>query len=355
MKKILVLGLGLFSFSFSYAAEVALVKNPHCQIALKGDIELGDAQKVQQLWENLDTNHDTEVVAVCLNSLGGDFNAALELSSLFLEEGIGTVVLPKAQCYSACAIAFMFGARRNPDSERSTLRRLHTGGAVGFHAPFLDADMEGKSREHFRNGVGSIRKFLETIYKRTTDQFITKKSLEEFFSGELLLKVLTMEPHELFLIESINDVGRWGIQLQPSGPIKTLDGDEKSRNNAFLQACSNLESWIFDKMDATPLLWDADPGGKSVTFESGNRKTAHDGYVYGTQVCMLSEVMGEDNKRKLFISFEQATESDSSRVNIDDDYDHVDPLSEIWMTLSPEVKVCYGKCAKVRPLEKAPL
>lgn len=96
-------------------------------IVAQGEIQDGDASKFKAIQSKADRDEEDDIIVV-LNSLGGSVPAAFELSKVFDEVGVYTLVPDGALCASACAsILYTAGNRRN----------ILEGGSLGFHTCYL--------------------------------------------------------------------------------------------------------------------------------------------------------------------------------------------------------------------------
>lgn len=126
----------------SIAARIVPVDDQNCQLSISRDIKKGDFKKFVSMAKLFD------VKTVCLNSPGGSWIEGVNISEYLMDNFIGTYIVENAECFSACALIFLGGARiglqpkyngngfekvkyRFPD------RTMHVKSKVGFHAPFL--------------------------------------------------------------------------------------------------------------------------------------------------------------------------------------------------------------------------
>ena len=226
----------------AHAATFTPVDNNYCKIALNGSIEAGDFERLQSVIERVRKVEGSRF-SVCLNSLGGNYDEGLKMARLLLERGVGTVVLPQRQCYSACAIMFMFGSFWGTDYARWPNRRLAAEAALGFHAPYQQGgDVQEPNAAYsanFQQGVRAIGRFLTALYqtKSASGGYIDRDSLNAFFPPELVAAMISKGPDEAFIIRTLDDAGRWGIDFIASNPSPALN-----LQNVF-QACNNARSW----------------------------------------------------------------------------------------------------------------
>lgn len=91
-------------------------------IRLNGELKAGDDERFRRI----SLRHPTAVVH--LESNGGALVPALEIGRIIRIAGYNTVVLPTANCASACALIWLAGKKR------------YIFGNVGFHAAYRDND-----------------------------------------------------------------------------------------------------------------------------------------------------------------------------------------------------------------------
>ncbi len=103
------------------AAEIQILSPPGFDVTvvtLKGKIIPGDAERFVSAVENLGK------VVVAASGPGGSVNEALEIGATIRQRNFATQVLPDMECYSACALVWISGARRY----------MSNSSTIGFHA-----------------------------------------------------------------------------------------------------------------------------------------------------------------------------------------------------------------------------
>lgn len=107
-----------------------------CEMMLSGEIKQGDKQKLHGVLKAL--RGDAPVAkwnaTLCLNSIGGEIDEALEMGIVALNNRVKTRILAGHECYSACAILFMTGTSSSRGYTHHA-RTMSAKGALGFHAP----------------------------------------------------------------------------------------------------------------------------------------------------------------------------------------------------------------------------
>lgn len=213
-----------------------------CVATLSGPIRQGDADRIAQLemempdsWPNSD---DGRWKTVCLDSPGGSYAEGFRIARHFLDAQIGTVVDDQARCLSACALMFMFGTAGQHESNALTHRRLHVGGALGFHQPDLpplDPDPDRSYsvkdvRAAFSIAIESTLRFLALAARPRPD------TRQPFVESDLQEMMLQHEGESFFMIDTLNKAGRWGIELIGFEPPAFSE-------RGFFYACQNMTTW----------------------------------------------------------------------------------------------------------------
>ncbi|WP_173934948.1 hypothetical protein [Chelativorans sp. Marseille-P2723] len=125
------------------AIEISMERgNATSIIRVTGPIENGDAERFKAYWN--ENAYDSWNFIVSLDSPGGSLIDGIEIGRFLRKVGADTVVkrysptvpgrfsdeLPGAECYSACALAFMGGVERDvPDTGRIGFHQFYGGGA----------------------------------------------------------------------------------------------------------------------------------------------------------------------------------------------------------------------------------
>lgn len=77
-------------------------------ITLEGEIKIGDSQRIQDM---IDKAHwaNRDVIAIRLNSPGGNMMEGIHIADVVNDNKLATVVVNKSMCASACFLAFAAG------------------------------------------------------------------------------------------------------------------------------------------------------------------------------------------------------------------------------------------------------
>lgn len=151
-------------------------------ISLDGPIVDGDVLGFER--EASKASPDAGRVVVELSSPGGSYVEGLLLAAAFRRAGAATVVKGGAECYSACALAFLGGAEPLRDIAvegddipgQPPSRTLEPGGTIGFHAPYLDvpnanysAATVGEAYRAAVDGISLLIQLADRFYVEPTE------------------------------------------------------------------------------------------------------------------------------------------------------------------------------------------
>jgi hypothetical protein len=181
------LALGLFP-NVTRAASVSPADGLACEYNISGPIADGDLEKLKAAVPRGSS--------LCLDSPGGDFLEGLAIAEWLAGRNITTVVGSGSVCYSACAIAFMGGS----DWEQIYLpkRKLHLGGKLGFHAPYLIAFSKTYSGAEleatYSDGLQAVARMIKLGAEMGEPGFLPER---------VMLKLLAAGPSELYLVDDV--------------------------------------------------------------------------------------------------------------------------------------------------------
>ncbi|PPD10317.1 MAG: hypothetical protein CTY36_00020 [Methylocystis sp.] len=191
------------------SSHIQKVSSKYCDIILSGYIKEGDFKNIVKILKPFDA--ETRNAKLCLNdSDGGNYAEALKIID-YIKAGRGsTVLLENYECFSACALLFLFGSERGDEDIILKNRRMHASAKLGFHAPFLVDYSSAKGRAQanvYREGILAIQKLL-------------RADTEYFLPSSLLVEMLKQPPNELLLVDTVGKAIEWNIKLfgyrQPS-------------------------------------------------------------------------------------------------------------------------------------------
>jgi hypothetical protein len=240
--------------SFLDAAEISEVQGKVCHLLLAGDIEPGDAERLENAVSaemdkiaarsgsdsedpaklESDTPRfiaEDEIVSLCLNSPGGSYSEALKIVDVILSTGgLATVVDADHECLSACALVFMFGHIEAYHEDKYFDRRLHIRGKLGFHAPYIQELVEGslypfeKVAKGYSEGIQAYGRLLEL-------------DRNEFLARGLTIAFMKIRPQDFLYVDTVDRAGEWSIELFGHAEPRSLT------ERMVAQACDNEENW----------------------------------------------------------------------------------------------------------------
>ncbi len=177
---------------------VAKVDRDECQIALSGPIASGDLDRLKVLAPGGSS--------LCLDSLGGDFLEGLAIAEWLAGRNVTTIIGNGASCYSACAIAFMGGSEW--EQIYLSKRKLHLGGRLGFHAPYLIALSKTYSGSElqatYAEGLQAVARMMKLGSDMGEDGFIPER---------VMLKLLAAGPRDLYMVDDVIKARELNIEL----------------------------------------------------------------------------------------------------------------------------------------------
>lgn len=168
---------------------------------------------------------------VTLNSPGGNYSEGLRLAALMRERAIATVVEETAQCYSACAFAFLGGSGYSSQKGVGFYidRMIEPGGILGFHAPYFAPDsLDGLVAQYGLDDVlGASREDISLMVQQLVDWNVNPNALSH---------IVRMGPSETYDIVSGGDYTLLWAQLPPAPPHYW----NSNTADAIRNACINL-------------------------------------------------------------------------------------------------------------------
>jgi PAN domain len=219
---------------------------PVCNVRMKGQIVAGDVDRMKKVNEyfiqeaaGAETAAEPGKRGLCLNSPGGDLDAALKL--LDETRGWTTIIEDGASCVSACALVFMAGGRHDDKRGRKAKtagRHLHIGGKLGFHAPDIvpseDAASKSYSADELRQKYALALKTVRSVvfhdrfeeteapglppHKNEVGEIIESSLVgrainDDILTEDLLLIWLTTPPERVYYLTTMQEALHWGIEL----------------------------------------------------------------------------------------------------------------------------------------------
>jgi hypothetical protein len=235
------------SVTQSSAATIGPSRASGCAIELVGEILVGDLERLAAVADAAGLTGEilsgepknSADAALCLNSPGGSYLEGRDMAHFVHKHGIATRILGKSECYSSCAFLFMAGHSLGAEAD-GPRRILTIGGKLGFHAPYFNLDPAATF-------TGDEASKLATLSLQLIADFIQFSSYTStfdhrpMFSMSLLQDTLRMGPSELSLVDTVEEVARWSIELAGNRENAILD------ERQMVQACVNFQAWSFDQ------------------------------------------------------------------------------------------------------------
>ena len=287
-----------------------------CNFLLEGEIREGDAQKLAGLLskepEFLPAVDYGQLLVLCLNSTGGSFHEAIEISKLFQKSvrkfDIGTMIRKGDRCMSACSIVFMSGRYFAYEVGEYPWRYMHREATLAFHSPslvFPESTYDKSMVElAYANALQSVSTIVEMLILQA--DFDGMRWMEP----SLLARMLATPPTEFFHIEQVDHVGQWNIGIFPP-----VDFDPEKLDATT--GCRNLLAWSRDEsspggsagntgdltVERTPPQSEGQPQGYKVTelamwesgcrFETFREANGGDKYVHATPFTDIGDLKRE--------------------------------------------------------------
>lgn len=208
------------------------------QFHFDGPVVAGDADNLAALIDEYvdctpeELHQDgSNCAVVTLNSPGGSYIEGLRLAALMRKRAIATVVEDTAQCYSACAFAFLGGSGYSSQKDVGAYidRMIEPGGILGFHAPYIaSASLDGLVAQFGLDEVlGANRDSISTMIQQLVDWNVNPNALSH---------IVRMGPSETYDIVLGGDYTLLWAQLPPA-PLVFWNSN---RAGAIRNACVNL-------------------------------------------------------------------------------------------------------------------
>ncbi len=202
-----------------------------CNLYLDGPIEAGDADNFDALLADIESQTDAfwPIVTLCLNSPGGSMREGLAIAEAIRrdrplsENGIPPLVVTRleegAHCESACSLIFMSGTRAFSESDPIPARSMHPSARLGFHAPAIVVKDGEYDKEHVNqaftisvNVIADLLRILNVGESKTAEVYAGRKT---WMDATLIEMMLNTPAAEMTYIETVDDAGRWGIEVYP--------------------------------------------------------------------------------------------------------------------------------------------
>ncbi|MER9330604.1 hypothetical protein [Mesorhizobium sp. M0488] len=258
------------------AIEISMERgNATSKILVTGLIGHGDAERFKAYWEK--NAYDSWNFIVSLDSPGGNLMDGIEIGRFLRKVGADTEVrryspavpgryseeLPGAECYSACALAFMGGVQRDvPES-----------GTIGFHQFYGGGDSSADEAMELTQHISA----LIAGYLRDMG---AKPELFELLSGTSPDKMFVPTRDEIAALNIVPQLGFHDFRLMPKdGLIVATATDE--RNPGPLEKVYEIETLCWKQLPIINRYAASD--GQGLKPEMASSSTTHiDGFRIDT-------------------------------------------------------------------------
>jgi hypothetical protein len=240
-----VTAIGLLTCVLSMSTAAA-EESLNCDVTLDSLIT---KQSVNRLKEEIEQIYNTDAeyiddygihVQLCLNSPGGDLEAAKDLVAYFETltgltyngASITTVVRSDASCLSACALIFMGGFDCDYFRLCRTSRIMESKARIGFHFPSLKVVGGGNARTlegMYRSAIEQLGYFISV----NSNPYFVRSAIR--YPGVLFREMTTHFDENYYTVATVLDVITLNIDL--SGHWKTPEGHDGWK--IMTDACDN--------------------------------------------------------------------------------------------------------------------
>lgn len=214
------LGL-LFSSPHAAAATIDQAHGAECELSVSGEIEQGDFDRF------VDRARELRVTTVCLAGPGGSWADGLKIAEYIKDHFVGTYVREGQECFSACAVIFLAGARKgrlvqgivssginllDPDPVRLPNRKMHIGAKIGFHAPYVSLpERQYSARELELARVAAFQSFAKLLAIMSKTGGV--KNHINYIPKRFISRAMRTAKDDFLLIDSVDMAGWLRIDL----------------------------------------------------------------------------------------------------------------------------------------------
>lgn len=214
---------------------------PH--FSYKGDTVAGDVDRLRSMYEGFvhcrnecatETGRATAVLT--LSGPGGNYHEGLALADFLRANSIATVVEAGAECYSACAFAFLGGTGYSSSDRIGQYvdRMIEPGGIVGFHAPY-------RNEESIRAALLERTPSDLLAESRDSLSLMVKELVKWNVDAEIIHYMLNQGPEQLYTIANADDYYLVRTALPPIPTTAWIDDMPAAIRNACLRLLAVYE------------------------------------------------------------------------------------------------------------------
>lgn len=238
----------------------------HEKLVVSGPIESGDTGRLQRAAAKGLENGSSLIVS--FNSAGGDYREGLKLAEYFLANDIATVVEDGATCLSACAIAFLGGARIWEEGITFAARSISPRARLGFHAPFLNVERRSPTDDEIGRAYDKAVKTITDFIRISERLNITPGAAAD---------MMTPQREQLFYINTMRDALHVDLEIQGVDPPKAL-----TESMAINLCINSIVDWGDDDVSARSELRDV-AGDTGWSAARSTRKIRSDRFGEGME------------------------------------------------------------------------
>jgi hypothetical protein len=254
------------TFNVHHATEE---KTSYTDIEVSGIIDPGDTEKFKATFKpsqaNFQSIGDEQSVRVFLDSPGGSYIEGILLGEEFHQVGLGIYIRSGAECFSACAMAFLGGTFLGASAGWGPNRHLDLGGKLGFHSFYLDSGGMGLPPDKAVD-IGKVLALLAVGYAKTLN-----------IDMDFIIRSLTTHADDILLINNVGLLRSLQIEVAGAEPLRTVTE----------QSAVNLCNYATDWKRPVNLL---------NIFKSADPLTARG----GASPAVIDYMTLEDLKRRMF-------------------------------------------------------
>lgn len=195
----------MFHASVGQAAELTEFSSGPCDYKLSGQIEEGDARKLDKIGGTYDGQ------TLCLDSPGGSLPEGKRMFDAIWQSNIITHVRAGDLCESACALAFLGGSINTGTANiRFQARSIEPGARLGFHAPGLGlADGGQYSGKVVRTAFEAALDGAEMIFAIKLTEQHGARAMTDYLYQRLLSK----RQSDMYYVTTVGDAVMSNISL----------------------------------------------------------------------------------------------------------------------------------------------
>lgn len=171
-----------------------------------------------------------------LRGPGGSYSEGLALADFLRENHIATVVERGAECYSACAFAFLGGSGYSPQDGIGTYvdRMVEPGSVVGFHAPYSD-------EENFTNAMKERGAMAVQGDTRNSLAVMVKELVKWNVDPEVMFYMMSMGPDETYNLVAADDLYLARTALPPTPTSAWATDLHEAVRNVCIRLLANYD------------------------------------------------------------------------------------------------------------------